>query len=481
MLTDLFIDGQWQSPVRDQKIAVHSPYSEDVIHHVAAAGSEDIGRAVDAADRALPEWKRIGGKARARYLAAIAEQLRARADDLAPLSSLNNGKPVTEAQIDIADAAASFAYYAEQAAALDDRQDCEVAVPDPAFQSRLRLEPVGVAGLIVPWNFPLVTTSWKVAPALAAGCAVVLKPSEVTPVVELELGRIAQDVGLPAGVLNITPGLGAEVGAALTEHLRVAKISFTGSNAVGSRVMTAAALAPKPVSLELGGKSPILVFASADEEMAAELIAGGIFFNAGQMCSATSRLLIDRSVAPRIIERVVAMARGLKPGNPLDLDTTIGPLTTRAQYDKVLGYIGQGKAEGLRLLSGGGRPAKPDRGWFVEPTIFADVPTGSRLWREEIFGPVLCIRTFETEAEAIALANDSAFGLVATVVSGDEAQADRVADALEAGHVWINSPQAIFVQTSWGGFKASGIGRELGPWGLSAYQQVKHKTKRHLT
>jgi len=213
--------------------------------------------------------------------------------------------------------------------------------------------------------------------------------------------------------------------------------------------------------------------------MAAELIVGGIFYNAGQMCSATSRAIIDRKIAPRIMERVVAMAQALVPGDPLAPATTIGPLTTSAQYNKVNDYIARGRAEGLKLVTGGGRPAGLERGWFIEPTIFDDVPVTSPLWREEIFGPVLCVRTFQGEAEAIALANDSDFGLVATVVGADDARTTRVGDALEAGHVWINSPQTIFVETSWGGFKASGIGRELGPWGLSSYLEVKHTTRRH--
>jgi len=372
----------------------------------------------------------------------------------------------------------SFSYYARLAAELDHRQNSKVAVPDPGYRSALTLEPVGVAGLIVPWNFPLVTTSWKVGPALAAGCTVVLKPSEVTPVVELELGAIAHGAGLPPGVLNIVTGTGPGVGAPMTNHRDVAKISFTGSNAVGTRVMQAAASGPKAIGLELGGKSPIIVFADADLDHAAELVVGGIFYNAGQMCSATSRLLVDKAVAPALLERVVIAARALTMGDPLDPATRMGPLTTRAQFDKVNAYIEDGIKEGLHLLMGGGRPKGVTHGWFIAPTIFTDVPTHSALWREEIFGPVLCTRTFASEAEAIAVANDSDFGLVATVATNDAARAERVADALEAGHVWINSPQTIFVETSWGGFKGSGIGRELGPWGLDAYLEVKHKTTR---
>jgi len=477
MRNQLYIDGRWQDPVEPGRIPVFDPYRGTVYHEVAAGGPADVEKAVAAAKAAFPEWRDAGGRERARYLGAIAARLQERAEELARLSSRNNGKPLGEARIDMADAAASFAYYAEQAITLQDRQDANVALPDEGFHARLRQEPAGVASLIVPWNFPLVTTSWKVAPALAAGCTVVLKPSEITPVVELELGAIAEEIGLPPGVLNIVTGSGERVGAPMTTHPDVAKVSFTGSNAVGARVMAAGAPGVKSVSLELGGKSPIVVFANADFEEAVECVLGGIFFNAGQMCSATSRLLVEKSIAPKLIEAIIAASRALKPGDPLDEGTEIGPITMKAQHDKVLAYIERGKAEGLTLLTGGGKPAGLD-GWFIEPTIFADVPTTSALWREEIFGPVLCIRIFETEKEAIALANDCDFGLVATVVSGDEAQANRVANAIEAGHVWINSPQAIFVQTSWGGFKASGIGRELGPWGLSSYLEVKHVTSR---
>jgi betaine-aldehyde dehydrogenase len=477
MLSELFINGTWQKPSTPGTIDVFNPCTEEVLHRVAAGGPADVDKAVAVAKAALPGWKKVGGAARGRFLKAIAAKLREQAEELATLSSRNNGKPLAEARVDMADAAASFDYYAGKAVELEARQNSGVTVPDNNYRSQLRLEPAGVAALIVPWNFPLVTTSWKVAPALAAGCTVVLKPSEITPIVELELGRIVSDVDLPPGVVNIITGLGT-VGAAMTMHADVAKISFTGSNGVGGRVMQAASAGPKSVGLELGGKSPIVVFADADEQLAAELIVGGIFYNAGQMCSATSRLVIEKSVAPRILERVVAMAKNLKHGDSLDPATTMGPLTTKVQYDKVLDYIAKGKALGHRLITGGGKPGGINRGWFLEPTIFVDVPSSSPLWREEIFGPVLCVQTFEHEEEAIALANDCDFGLVATIVSSDSKRAERVADAVEAGHVWINSPQTIFVETSWGGFKASGIGRELGPWGLSAYLEVKHKTTR---
>jgi len=478
MRNQLYINGSWSPPAGGGTIEVFNPYTEEVLHRVAAGGPEDVDRAVAAARAALPGWRALSGAARGKYLQAMADGVAARREELARLSSSNNGKPLAESAVDMQDVISSFSYYATLATELDRKQNSNVSVPDPSYRAKLTLEPVGVAGLIVPWNFPLVTTSWKVGPALAAGCTVVLKPSEVTPIVELELGAIAHATGLPPGVLNIVTGTGPGVGAPMTTHRDVAKISFTGSNAVGARVMAAAASGPKAIGLELGGKSPILVFADADLDQAAELVVGGIFYNAGQMCSATSRLLVEKSVAPALLERVVMAARDLRMGDPLDAETRMGPLTTRAQFDKVTSYIERGVKEGLRLLIGGGRPKDTARGWFIAPTIFTDVPTASALWREEIFGPVLCTRTFASEVEAIALANDSDFGLVATIATGDAARAERVADALEVGHVWINSPQTIFVETSWGGFKGSGIGRELGPWGLDAYLEVKHKTTR---
>ncbi|CAO3427199.1 aldehyde dehydrogenase family protein [Azospirillum doebereinerae] len=473
MRDQLFVNGRWTAG-NGGTLPIHDPSTGQVIHHIASGSPEDVDAAVKAAAAAFPTWSRTPGEQRAAFLDAIAEDLRARADDLARLSARINGKPLAEAEVDLADSAATFAYYAALARALDAQQDAPVPLAHPGFRAHLRREPVGVSALITPWNFPLVTSAWKIAPALAAGCTVVLKPSEFTAPLDLELGALAEAVGLPPGVLNIVPGSGETVGAALCAHPGIAKISFTGSNAVGERIMAAAATGTKRVALELGGKSAILVFADSDLDHAAELVVSGLFTNAGQMCSATGRLLVEESVYQPLLDRLVRLTRGLRLGPGLDPETTMGPMTTEAQHRKVLAAIRRGVADGATLVTGGGIPAERTEGWFVEPTIFTDVALDSALWREEIFGPVLCVRPFRDEAEAVRLANDSAFGLVATVVTGDDARAERVAAALEVGVAWIDCPQMVFVEASWGGYRRSGIGRELGPWGLEAFQEIKH-------
>jgi len=400
--------------------------------------------------------------------------VRERRETLVHLQSTNNGKPLFEAGIDVDDVIATFEYYAGLAETLDEQQDKTVELPSDAFAARVRREPCGVVGLIVPWNFPMVTTAWKLAPALAAGCCVVLKPSEVTPLPELELASIIADSGLPSGVFNLVCGTGLAVGAPLAADPRVAKISFTGSNAVGVQVMQRAAESVKGVSLELGGKSALLVMADADLDLAVELASGGGFFNAGQMCSATSRVLVADEIADEFLLRLTARAEAIRVADPFDPEVEMGALVNQAQYQRVLGHIDRGLSVGARLVCGGGRPPELPRGYFLRPTIFTEVPLDSALWREEIFGPVLCVRSFASEAEAVALANDSEFGLVASVVSGNDQTAQRVANALQAGLVWINAPQVIFPQTAWGGYKQSSLGRELGPWGLQAFQEIKH-------
>jgi len=471
-LAGLYIDGQWQSG--GDSLRVINPATEEQLASVAGGAAEAVEQAVCAASVAFPAWGRSSGAARAACLRRIAAGVGERRERLIQLQVRNVGKPLAEAAIDVDDVIATFAYYAELAEALDAQQDAAVALPSDDFAARLRREPCGVVGLIVPWNFPMVTTAWKLAPALAAGCCVVLKPSEVTPLPELELADIIAESGLPAGVFNLVCGTGLAVGAPLAAHPGVAKLSFTGSNAVGVQVMQRAAETVKGVSLELGGKSSLLVFEDADLDLAVELACGGGFFNAGQMCSATSRVLVAAELAEAFIARLQARAEAIRVGDPLQPGVEMGALVNQAQYQRVCRHIAQGLEAGARLLTGGERPAGLPHGYFLRPTVFTEVPLDSALWREEIFGPVLCVRSFASEEEAIALANDSEFGLVASLVSLDAARAERVANALQAGTVWVNAPQVIFPQAAWGGYKQSSIGRELGPWGLSAFQELKH-------
>ena len=469
----LFFGGKWHVPAEPNALTVIDPSSNRPLAEIAGAGAPDVAAAVASAHDAFPRWRRTSGAERSRHLLGFAHGLEERGETLLRLQMLNNGKPRGEAETDLADAMATFRYYAGLAEQLDGRQGTPAPLPDPAYRGKTRHEPLGPVGMIVPWNFPLVTSAWKIAPALAAGCTVVLKTSEYTPLIELAYGDIAEAIGLPAGVLNILTGAAA-AGAALTGDPRLAKLSFTGSNAVGSLVMAAAARDCVPVALELGGKSAIVVFADADIEAAVGYVMNGIFYNCGQMCSATSRLIVERSAAPALLDRLVERTKALAVGPPFEPASRMGPLTTRPQYEKVLKTFDQARTDGLDCLTGGAGLGSD--GFFAAPTIYADVPRDNALWREEIFGPVLAVRSFATEAEAIALANDSAFGLVATVVSGDADRAERIAAEIDAGHIWINSMQVIFPHAAWGGFKASGIGRELGPWGLHAFLGVKHLT-----
>ena len=472
VMNGVYINGAWRAG--HDVLEVINPATEETLAQVSVGDASAVAQAVDAASAAFIGWSHSTGRERGALLRKVAQGVSEQREPLMRVQSRNSGKPLFEAGIDVDDVIATFEYYAGLAEALDAEQDRAVALPSDAFSARLRREPCGVVGLIVPWNFPMVTTAWKLAPALAAGCCVVLKPSEVTPLAELQLARIIAGAGFPAGVFNLVCGTGLAVGAPLAAEPRVAKISFTGSNAVGVQVMQRAAETVKSVSLELGGKSSLLVLEDADLDLALELACGGGFFNAGQMCSATSRVLVADSLADEFLQRLTARAEGIRVADPFAEDVEMGALINHAQYQRVLAHIQRGVQDGARLLSGGERPAHLAKGYFIRPTLFTDVPLDSALWQQEIFGPVLCVRRFTTEDEAIALANDSDFGLVASVVSRNGEAAERVANALQAGTVWINAPQLIFAQTAWGGYKQSSIGRELGPWGLAAFQEIKH-------
>ncbi|OBX36197.1 betaine aldehyde dehydrogenase [Halomonas elongata] len=474
-LTRHFIDNAWVASRATQCLDVIDPYRETRIAEVTAGDPADVDDAVAAARRALPGWRDLSGEHRGAFIDAIAEALEARRTSLVELSSRNNGKPRAEADQDLADAIACYRYYAGEARALDARQGETVDTGETGLVSRRHQDPVGVAGLITPWNFPLVSSAWKLAPALAAGCTVVFKPSEVTPLPEQALAEIALEIGLPSGVFNLLHGDGRGVGAALTAHPGVDKLSFTGSNPVGEAVMAAAARGTRNVSLELGGKSPILVTEDADPALATELVLAGFAYNAGQMCSATSRLLVHESLADDLHARLDAAIAELVAGDPLDDATTLGPLVNAAQRERVEEYLAAAEAEGLDPTARA-PIALPEHGYFVAPRVYRDVPVTSRLWREEIFGPVLCTRTVKDDDEAVTLANDSAFGLAASVVAGDPARAEALAARLTAGNVWCNTHQVAPPGLGWGGMKGSGIGRELGRAGLDAYLETRYVT-----
>jgi len=474
--TKLFIDGAWENAAEGGVIDVIDPASERIFATCAAGTAPDIDRAVAAAKKAgKGPWGRTTGRERAVILRAIAAGIEAEQDALARLEVRDNGKPLPEALGDISDTIYCFNLYATYAEELDAKQGEEIAVPDDRFKTTVKYVPTGVAGLIVPWNYPLLMAAWKVAPALAAGCTLVLKPSEYTPLSALELARICHAAGVPSGVVNVVTGYGNAAGARLASHPDVRKIAFTGSVPTGIAVAAAAARDVKSLSLELGGKSPIVVFDDADLDQVVEWVMFGIFWNQGQVCSATSRLIAQSAIAGPLVDRLAEEAKKITIGDGMGDGVLLGPLVSKAQYDKVLGYIEIGKREAT-LVCGGGRPAGFNAGYFVEPTIFTSVTPEARIWKEEIFGPVLSVASFKTEDEAVALSNDTEFGLAAAVMTQDLDRAARVADRFEAGVVWINCSQPNFLEPPWGGMKHSGIGRELGRWGLMNFLEPKQIT-----
>ncbi|KAL7693309.1 putative aldehyde dehydrogenase domain, aldehyde/histidinol dehydrogenase [Plasmopara halstedii] len=470
-LRELFIDGKWVAPVNKKYIDSVNPFNEEVIQQVAVASAADVDLAVQAAKRAFETWSSTTGAERAIYLRKMGDLVAERIEALSRLETLDNGKPLAESVWDMEDVSGCFAYYAKAAEALDARQDQKVDLPMENFLGALRYEPVGVVGAIIPWNYPALMALWKLAPALAAGCTVILKPSENTPLSALQLAQVAADVNLPAGVLNVINGLGAEAGGPLVSHPDVHKVAFTGSVSTGRNIMTEAAKDIKRVSLELGGKSPAIVFDKVNIERTVEWVMFGCFWTNGQICSATSRLLVHENFADTFVSLLVKETQKLVLGDPLESTVQMGPLVSKDQQEKVLGYIQTARDEGAKVTQG--TIPSSGKGCFVPPTIITNVTKNMRVWKEEIFGPVLSVMTFKTEEEAIALSNDSEFGLAAAVFTSDSAQLRRVTKALHAGIVWNNCSQPCFTELPWGGVKKSGIGRELGPFGLDAYLEPK--------
>uniref|UniRef100_A0A7S0WPS2 Aldehyde dehydrogenase domain-containing protein n=1 Tax=Chlamydomonas leiostraca TaxID=1034604 RepID=A0A7S0WPS2_9CHLO len=472
----LYIGGKWVQPALGGSMDVICPATEEVIGKIPAGTAADVDVAVHAAQAAQKTWGKTSGVHRAGFLRAIAAQIREKKPLLAQYETADCGKPIDEAEWDMDDVAACFDYYAGLAEGLDAKKETPLDVGSADFSVKVRSEPLGVVALITPWNYPLLMATWKVAPALAAGCAAILKPSELASVTCLELAAIAHEVGLPAGVLNVITGDGPNAGAPLSCHPGVAKVAFTGSAATGRRVAASAAGVLRPATMELGGKSALLVFDDADVDKAVEWAMFGSFWTNGQICSATSRLLLQEGIAPRFLAALKARAESIRVDDPLLPGVRLGPLVSGAQYGKVRGYVQAGVDEGARLVTGGNRPEHLPRGYFLQPTVFADVKPHMRIWREEIFGPVLCVATFADEAGALAAANDCEYGLGGAVISADPERCRRVAEGLECGIVWVNCSQPCFCQAPWGGVKNSGYGRELGEWGLANFLTTKQVT-----
>jgi acyl-CoA reductase-like NAD-dependent aldehyde dehydrogenase len=468
----LWIGGEWRDAASGKTFATGNPATEEKIADVAEADRADIDLAVGAAQKAFESgaWPKMNVTERARVLWRIGDLLLEHADELARLETMNNGKPIFESrQVDIPAAAACFQYYAGWVTKI---HGSTIPVPGNYLNYTLR-EPLGVVGAIIPWNFPILMAAWKLAPALATGNTVVLKPAEQTPLTALRMAEIFEKAGVPAGVINIVPGYGPTAGAALVKHPGVAKIAFTGSTAVGKEIMRSAADTLKKVSLELGGKSPNIVFADADLDAAVRGAINGIFYGKGEVCAAGSRLFVEQSVHDQFLEKLAERAAKLTVGDPMHPKTRLGALVSSEQMNKVLGYIESGKSEGARLVTGGERAPQNGKGFFVKPTIFDRVDNSMKIAREEIFGPVLAAIEFKDIDDAIAQANNTIYGLAAAVWTRDVKKAHKAARAIKAGTVWVNTYNMLDTASPFGGYKMSGFGRELGEHALDLYTQVK--------
>jgi aldehyde dehydrogenase (NAD+) len=468
----LFIDNQWRPSASGREMEVVNPATEDIIASVAAATAADVDAAVGAARAALGgPWGTMSARERGRMVRRLADRLMERADEIARLETLHNGKPISESRhIEIPAAAECFEYFAGWA---DKVMGETIPVKGNYLTYTLR-EPIGVVAAIVPWNFPLLLAAWKVAPALACGNTVILKPASQTPLTALALGEIAAEIGLPPGVLNVVTGAGSVVGQALVDHPGIDKIAFTGDTSTGKAIMRGAAETLKTITLELGGKSPNIVLADADVDAALRGATIGIFYGKGEVCAAGSRLLVDRTIKDEFIDKLAARTKKMVPGDPMDPKTRFGAVSSKKQMETVLRYIDSGKKEGATLVAGGNRAdIGTGKGYFVQPTVFADVKPEMTISREEIFGPVLAAIEFADLDEAIATANDSPYGLAAGVWTRDIKKAHYVARRLQAGTVWVNTYNVYDTAAPFGGYKQSGFGREMSVHALQHYTQVK--------
>lgn len=468
----LFIGGRFVDAADGQTLATLNPHDNSPIADVALAGAEDVERAVAAAERAFPAWSRLAAADRGRILLKLADLIEANADDLARLESLDTGHPLRDSKaLDVPRTAACFRYFGGMA----DKFQGETIPVDAGFLNYTLREPVGVVGQVVPWNFPLMFTSWKMAPALAAGNTIVMKPAEITPLTSLKIVELMAEAGLPEGVVNMVPGLGAVAGQAIAEHPRIAKVAFTGSTATGRRIVQASAGNLKKVQLELGGKGPNIVFEDADLEAAVNGSAWAIFHNQGQACIAGSRLVLHEKIADAFLERFLPLARSIRLGNPLDAGTEMGPLTSAQHRDRVLAYVDVAKAQGGEVLSGGKAPAAEAlaRGCYVEPTVVRARAYTDRVAQEEVFGPFVTVLTFGSDEEALAIANGTDYGLGSGLWTTNLARAHRFARELHAGMVWINSYKRVHPGSPFGGVGQSGYGREMGFDAMREYTQVK--------
>lgn len=467
-----FIDHKWVTPSRHREVI--NPATGEVIAKVGEATRSETEMAIVAARRAFDSgpWREYTAQRRGRILFAMAEMVRKHSAEWAELETKNTGKPIIESEFDMVDTATCFEYYGGMATKIMGETN---PVPDMALSLTLK-EPVGVCGLIIPWNYPLMMLAWKVAPALAAGCTMVLKPAEQTPLTALAFAAcLAEEVpDLPPGILNIITGDGETAGATLVGSPLIDKIAFTGGTETGAAILRLMGQTQtKKLSLELGGKSPNIFFADADLQASLDGALFGVFVNQGEVCSAGSRILVEKKWHDMFLDKMVEQTKKIRLGDPMQRETRMGPLITKEHRERVLSCIESGKKEGARLVAGGRVPKGFDKGFYVEPTIFADVMPDMKIFREEIFGPVVTVTSFEEENEAVQLANNTQYGLAGAVWTRDIFRALRVVKAIRAGIIWVNTMQPCFVESPWGGYKQSGIGRELGKYGIEEFLETK--------